>query len=94
MHDPMVVAFEIRRPWPRRDDYQPADGPRWQFKLRHEHHTDGPDPCRCPRNRRGRQVNPVRVVAADRLHAVRHASREAILLPGADHGMARGAGRP
>lgn len=35
MHDPMVVAFEIRRPWPRRDSFY--DGkpgkPRWAISL-------------------------------------------------------------
>lgn len=30
MHDPLVVAFEIRRPWPRRDSWKPKDGPRWK----------------------------------------------------------------
>lgn len=31
MHDPMVVAFEIRRPWPRRSDYG-VSRPRWHFR--------------------------------------------------------------
>lgn len=39
MHDPLVVAFEIRRPWPRRSRPDPNPGqPRWRFKL---HHTCG-----------------------------------------------------
>lgn len=41
MHDPLVVAFEIRRPWPKRAAYSDAkpvpDGkrakPRWRFAL-------------------------------------------------------------
>lgn len=44
MHDPLTVAFEIRRPWPRRDrlydsvrPHRPdRTFPRWRFKLRHE----------------------------------------------------------
>lgn len=37
MHDPMVVAFEIRRPWPRRERFHDAKPgqPRWRFKLHH-----------------------------------------------------------
>ncbi|MFD5089338.1 hypothetical protein ACFWMR_01960 [Amycolatopsis thailandensis] len=35
MHDPLVVAFEIRRPWPRRspsyDDDRSRDGRRWRI---------------------------------------------------------------
>lgn len=31
MHDPMVVAFDIRRPWPRRSDYGKSS-PRWSFR--------------------------------------------------------------
>ena len=31
MHDPMTVAFEIRRPWPRRSDYGKSS-PRWSFR--------------------------------------------------------------
>jgi hypothetical protein len=38
VHDPLVVAFEIRRPWPRLSTLPPADGKRWSFLLRHEHH--------------------------------------------------------
>lgn len=30
MHDPMVVAFEIRRPWPRRDSWRPRNEQRWK----------------------------------------------------------------
>lgn len=44
MHDPMVVAFEIRRPWPRREhthDAKPGK-PRWKIRL---HHDCGDD-CR------------------------------------------------
>lgn len=35
MHDPLVVAFTIRRPWPQRDRYRDAkDGrPRWEFRY-------------------------------------------------------------
>lgn len=29
MHDPLVVAFEIRRPWPRRNPSK--FGPRWRW---------------------------------------------------------------
>jgi hypothetical protein len=43
MHDPLVVAFEIRRPWPRRershDSIRPHTNrvfPRWRFKLHHD----------------------------------------------------------
>jgi hypothetical protein len=32
MHDPDVVAFEIRRPWPRRDRSAMARGPFWTFR--------------------------------------------------------------
>jgi hypothetical protein len=32
MHDPMVVAFEIRRPWPRRSDGPPFKGERWSIR--------------------------------------------------------------
>jgi hypothetical protein len=39
MHDPLVVAFEIRRPWPRRSPPDPKPGqPRWRFKLHHTCH--------------------------------------------------------
>ncbi|MGJ3223777.1 hypothetical protein ACQEUV_33135 [Micromonospora aurantiaca (nom. illeg.)] len=40
MHDPLVVAFEIRRPWPERSrlyDAKPG-APRWRIRL---HHTCG-----------------------------------------------------
>ena len=33
MHDPMTVAFEICRPWPRRSDYG-LSSPRWRFRGR------------------------------------------------------------
>lgn len=33
MHDPMVVAFDICRPWPRRSDYGKSS-PRWSFRGR------------------------------------------------------------
>jgi hypothetical protein len=44
MHDPLVVAFEIHRPWPRRehshDSIRPHRPdhvfPRWRFKLHHD----------------------------------------------------------
>ena len=44
MHDPFVVAFEIRRPWPRRDRSHDSTRPhhpdrvfpRWRFKLHHD----------------------------------------------------------
>lgn len=36
MHDPLVVAFEIRRPWPKRDDWRTGlaqrEGVRWQAR--------------------------------------------------------------
>lgn len=36
MHDPLIVAFEIRRPWPKRDVWKTElalrDGVRWQFR--------------------------------------------------------------
>jgi hypothetical protein len=38
MHDPMVVAFEIRRPWPRRsraNDAKPGQ-PRWVIRYHHD----------------------------------------------------------
>lgn len=38
MHDPMVVAHEIRRPWPQRSrwaDAKPGQ-PRWKIRLRHK----------------------------------------------------------
>ncbi len=54
MHDPMTVAFEIRRPWPRRSGLPAAGhGERWKIRLRHDHgswcagdppHPDGPFP--------------------------------------------------
>lgn len=31
MHDPLVVAFEIRRPWPKRHRRLTDDGPRWRI---------------------------------------------------------------
>lgn len=35
MHDPLVVAFEIRRPWPKRDSWKTevaaSQGVRWKF---------------------------------------------------------------
>lgn len=52
MHDPLTVAFTIRRPWPQRSSL-PATGSRgddvrWRIRLHHEHWTDGPDSCGCP----------------------------------------------
>lgn len=38
MHDPLVVAFEIRRPWPQRSrmhDAKPGRA-RWRFRLHHD----------------------------------------------------------
>lgn len=37
MHDPMVVAFDIRRPWPQRDKHHDAKPgkPRWQIRYHH-----------------------------------------------------------
>lgn len=45
MHDPLVVAFQIRRPWPSRSrmhDTRPdgkgsAGGRRWAWRMRHTH---------------------------------------------------------
>lgn len=48
MHDPMTVAFEIRRPWPSRSSL-PAAGSgdvRWRIRLHHSHHDDcAPNGC-------------------------------------------------
>lgn len=57
MHDPMVVAFEIPRPWPQRSPLPATgthhDGVRWRIRLNHQHvsgcendppHKDGPFP--------------------------------------------------
>lgn len=33
MHDPLTVAWDIRRPWPRRDSLPTVSGPRWRFRL-------------------------------------------------------------
>lgn len=49
MHDPLTVAFEIRRPWPQRSTLPAAGkGVRWRIRLHHEHWQDGPDSCGCP----------------------------------------------
>lgn len=53
MHDPMVIAHEIRRPWPQRSSLPAAgDNVRWQIRLHHEHHdscaANGCDPSRNP----------------------------------------------
>lgn len=41
MHDPMVVAFEIRRPWPTcRPRRVREDQPRWQLNIHRKHGTD------------------------------------------------------
>lgn len=47
MHDPDTVAFDIRRPWPKRSrDYDAKpDQPRWRFKLHHNHRADCPATC-------------------------------------------------
>ena len=43
MHDPMVVAFEIRRPFPRRHPRKVREGqPRWELKVRRKHAKDDP----------------------------------------------------
>jgi hypothetical protein len=54
MHDPMVVAFDILRPWPQRSGL-PASGipgERWRVLLHHVHHeecaAEGCDPARNP----------------------------------------------
>lgn len=58
MHDPMVVAFAIVRPWPQRTSFSATgsrgDGVRWRMRLNHQHtsyclehdpaHRDGPFP--------------------------------------------------
>lgn len=38
MHDPLVVAFEIRRPWPQRSPLPAAGRPstRWRIRLHHD----------------------------------------------------------
>ncbi|HEX4018200.1 MAG TPA: hypothetical protein VHX15_15805 [Frankiaceae bacterium] len=49
MHDPLTVAFEIRRPWPQRTQFRGAPANvRWRIRLHHEHWHDGPDFCGCP----------------------------------------------
>lgn len=41
MHDPMVVAFEIRRPWPTRRPRRVREGsPRWELKVYRKHGSD------------------------------------------------------
>jgi len=58
VHDPLVVAFTVRRPWPSRSSLPAtgtrADGVRWRIRLNHQHtaycrehdppHPDGPFP--------------------------------------------------
>jgi hypothetical protein len=45
VHDPDVVVWEIRRPWPSRSTLPAAYGDvRWRFRLHHDHHED----CHCP----------------------------------------------
>lgn len=47
MHDPMVVAFEIARPWPQRSGWHDAKPgqPRWSVRMRHTHFGDDPAKC-------------------------------------------------
>jgi len=43
MHDPMVVAFDIVRPWPQRSGMRATPGSeRWKIRLKHTHHDDCP----------------------------------------------------
>lgn len=43
MHDPMVVAFEIRRPWPtRRPERVRPGAPRWEWTIYRAHPKDHP----------------------------------------------------
>lgn len=54
MHDPMVVVFQVPRPWPRRSGLPAAGGDvRWRIRLSHSHgiwcandppHRSGPFP--------------------------------------------------
>lgn len=39
MHDPLIVAFEIPRPWPTRSTLPaaPGEGVRWRIRLHHTH---------------------------------------------------------
>jgi hypothetical protein len=46
MHDPMVVAFEIRRPWPQRS-VSGSSGSRWQVRYNHVHFEDRDAPGIC-----------------------------------------------
>lgn len=49
MHDPMVVAFTIVRPWPKRSGLPAAPGRDTRWKIRHyhaAHHEDCPARCR------------------------------------------------
>lgn len=53
MHDPLVVAFDIRRPWPRRDpayDAKPGE-PRWSCGRMHAN-PDSPADCEAWARRR------------------------------------------
>ena len=55
MHDPLVVAWQIRRPWPSRSRMHdvsnptgvkgPGGGRRWAWRLRHTHWGDGETGC-------------------------------------------------
>lgn len=47
MHDPMVVAFNIRRPWPQRTSLPGSNGKRWQIRLHHTHFEDPDKPGFC-----------------------------------------------
>lgn len=50
MHDPLTVAFEIRRPWPQHTPMRAANDQsiRWRIRLHHEHtaHCDDDPPHR------------------------------------------------
>lgn len=51
MHDPMVVAHEIRRPWPERSKFSATgsrgDGVRWRIRHHHDHFEDTERPGYC-----------------------------------------------
>lgn len=48
MHDPEVVAFEIRRPWPQRTSFKATnDDARWRIRLHHKHFEDNQHPGMC-----------------------------------------------
>jgi hypothetical protein len=48
MHDPKVIAHELRRPWPERSTLPAAgDGVRWRLRHHHEHFADSEQPGIC-----------------------------------------------